>query len=85
MRSFARGTKAVLIKVLVARVREAHFCSHHEKEQIYKLCIDTIQQMEYICIQQMEYNMQADRTKAHPVEERKKYVETWDFRINQLS
>ena len=85
MRSFARGTKAVLIKVLVARVREAHFCSHHEKEQIYKLCIDNIPQMEYIYIQQMEYNMQADRTKELPEKERKKYVKTWNFRINQLS
>ena len=27
MRSYARGTKAVLSKYLVARVREAHFCS----------------------------------------------------------
>ena len=27
MRSYARGTKAVLLKVLIARVCEAHFCS----------------------------------------------------------
>jgi hypothetical protein len=41
MRSFARGTKAVHYKLIIAREREAYFCSYRNMPGIF-LCVHRV-------------------------------------------
>jgi len=47
MRSFARGTKAVLSKYLVTRVDEAHFCSTSKSLKNFVSTYQQIQRFSY--------------------------------------